>query len=59
MFDVPWKVPVPVMLKGHVAPPFVAVPVAAHGIDVSPWVAVIVPLSVTPSANVAEKSPLA
>ena len=59
MFDVPWKVPVPVMLKGHVAVPFVAVPVAAHGIDVSPCVAVIVPASVTPSAHVAEKSPLA
>jgi hypothetical protein len=47
------------MLKGHVTPAFVAVPVAAHGIDVSLWVAVIVPDSVIPSAHVAENSPLA
>ena len=33
IFDVPWKVPVPVMLKGHVSVPFLAVPVAAQGID--------------------------
>jgi hypothetical protein len=57
MFDVPWNVPAPVRLNGHVTPPFDAVPVAAHGIVVSPCVAVMVPASVTPSEQVAVKSP--
>ena len=47
------------MLNGHVVVPFVAVPVAAHGIVVSLWVAVIVPANLTSSAQVAAKSPLA
>jgi hypothetical protein len=47
------------MLKAHEVEPFVAVPVAAHGIVVSLWVAVNVPASATLSAHVAENSPLA
>jgi hypothetical protein len=58
MFDVPWNVPVPVIEKGQLMSPFVAVPVIANGIALSPWVAFSVPVSLTPSPQSAEKSPL-
>ena len=56
--DVPWNVPVPVMLNGQAVVPWVAVPVAAQGMTVSLWVATTVPTSVIPPEQVAVKSPL-
>jgi hypothetical protein len=53
MLDVPWNVPVPVTENGHDVVPWVAIPDAAQGMDVSLCVATTVPTNVDPPAHVA------